>query len=671
MKDTVKVNGINIPIEGERNLLDLCRKANIDIPTFCYHSELSVYGACRLCLVDIEGMGLVTSCSTVPKAGMVIRTNTQEIRETRKTIVKLLLANHDNKCTTCYKSEDCRLRELADRMGVDDVKFAPTKNPQPIDDKSCSLVRDPNKCILCGDCVRYCTEIQGIGAIDFVGRGDEVIVAPAFNKSLADVGCINCGQCAAVCPTGAIVPKSEIHQVWKALDNKDKLVVAQIAPAVRVALGELFGVKDATDVTGKIFRALRLLGFDRVYDTSFGADLTVIEEANEFIGRLERNEKMPLFTSCCPGWVKYAEQSYPDLLGNLSTCMSPQQMQGSIVKHALSIEENRNESEIVMVSIMPCTAKKYENKRPEHTRNGVRIVDYVLTTQELAKMIKEAGIVFENLIPDSVDLPFGFSTGAGVIFGNSGGVSEAVLRYAYEKVTGNVLSDVEFKEVRRSEGLKEASIQLNDTTLKIAVVHGIKNASRVCDSVLKGECDYHIIEVMACPGGCIAGAGQPVTHERETRSYRTNALYNVDRRMQLHKSQQNPFIMECYRNYLGGEPGSKEAHHLLHTHYNAKRRINEEPVALIEGSEKKKVQVKVCVGTSCFLKGSQEILSGIIKSVEHMNNAGFVDVKATFCKEKCDRGPTVRVGEEIITHATLEQVLTRLNDEINIIKAEV
>ncbi len=414
-----------------------------------------------------------------------------------------------------------------------------------------------------------------------------------------------------------------------------------------------------------------MLGFDRVYDTSFGADLTVIEEANEFIGRLQRKERLPLFTSCCPGWVKYAEQSYPDLLENLSTCMSPQQMQGSIVKHALSKEEKREESEIVMVSIMPCTAKKYENKRPEHTRNGVRIVDYVLTTQELAKMIKEAGIVFEDLVPDSVDLPFGFSTGAGVIFGNSGGVSEAVLRYAYEKLTGSNLADVEIKEVRGCEGLKEASIDIDGTTVKMAIVHGIKNAGQVCESVIKGDCDYDIIEVMACPGGCINGAGQPVTHETETRRKRTKALYNVDRRMQLHKAQQNPFIMECYRNYLGGEAGSHEAHELLHTHYSVKRRIKEDPVALVEGTEKKRVQVKVCIGTSCFLKGSQEILSGVLKSVEQKHNDGFVDVNATFCKERCDKGPTVRIGDEIITHANLEQVLAKMDEKISLIKAEV
>jgi NADH-quinone oxidoreductase subunit G len=669
MKDIVTINGLKVPFEGEKNLLDLCRKANIDIPTFCYHSELSVYGACRLCLVDIDGMGLVTSCSTVPKPGMVIKTNTETIRSTRKTIVKLLLANHDNKCTTCYKSGDCRLRDLADRMGIDEVKFTPTKKPQPIDDKSSCLVRDPNKCILCGDCVRYCSEIQNIGVIDFVGRGDEVVVSPAFNKSLADVDCINCGQCAAVCPTGAIVPKSEVQQVWKALDSKDKLVVAQIAPAVRVAIGELFGSKDSTAVTGKIFRALRLLGFNRVYDTSFGADLTVIEEANEFLARLQSKEKLPLFTSCCPGWVKYAEQSYPDLLENLSSCMSPQQMQGSIVKHAISTEELLPEKDIVMVSIMPCTAKKYENKRPEHTRNGVRLVDYVLTTQELAKMIKEAGIVFDELVPDSADMPFGFATGAGVIFGNSGGVSEAVLRYAYEQVTGSILTDVEFTDVRGNEGIKEATINIAGTEVRMAIVHGIRNAGIVAEKCRAGENNYDIIEVMACPGGCIGGAGQPVVHESSTRAKRTHELYNVDRRMQLHKSQQNPFITDCYNKYLDGKPGSHNAHELLHTHYHAKRRINEDPVSLVNGSGKEKVQVKVCIGTSCFLKGSQEILSSLIKKVESAGNLGYVDISATFCKEKCDVGPTVRVGDDVVTHATTSMVMDKLNEHISAIKA--
>ena len=450
---TLIINGKETSFDNERNLLEVIRKANIEIPTFCYHSELSVYGACRMCIVDISGRGIITSCTTKPEEGMVIKTHTQELRDIRKIALELLLANHDQKCTSCLKSASCKLQELSDRLGVDKVRYKKTETVMPLDLSSDALVRDPNKCILCGDCVRACYEIQDIGAIDFAHRGSKVTVTPAYGKDLAAVECVDCGQCARVCPTGAITPKYNTADAWRELDNPEKVVVAQIAPAVRVAIGELFGMKPGTLLIGQIVAALKMLGFDKVFDTSFAADLTVLEEANEFLKRKTENKKLPQFTSCCPGWVKYAEQYYSEFLPNLSTCKSPQQMFGAIAKEILPEQLGIKRENLVVVSIMPCTAKKVEANRPEFTHGKEKEVDIVLTTQELAAMIKQAGIRFENLTPEALDLPMGFKTGAGVIFGNSGGVSEAVLRYAYEKVNGIKLSNFEFNEVRGDEAI--------------------------------------------------------------------------------------------------------------------------------------------------------------------------------------------------------------------------
>ncbi|MDD3926404.1 MAG: [FeFe] hydrogenase, group A, partial [bacterium] len=557
-KNILYIDGRAVAIEGERNLLELIRKADIDLPTFCYHSDLSVYGACRLCLVQVEGRGIMGACSTVPEPGMKIRTTTEEIREIRRISVELLLANHEQSCPTCAKSATCQLQSLARRLGVDKVRFKPAHKQVPVDCSSPSLVRDPNKCVLCGDCVRVCSEIQGIGAIDFAYRGAQVTVAPAFGKDLNRVECVNCGQCAAVCPTGAITPKSELEQVWKVLDNPQKTVIAQIAPAVRVGLGEIFGLNPGDLTTGQIVSALRAVGFDKVYDTSFAADLTVIEEAEEFLKRKSAGERLPQFTSCCPAWVKYAEQYYPDLLPHLSSCRSPQQMFGSLAREMNSRTEKTSNDDLVIVSIMPCTAKKFEARRPEFRQDGQPDVDYVLTTQELGRMIEEAGLRFDKLEPDSLDMPLGFKTGAGVIFGNSGGVSEAVLRYAGEKVSGVRLEAVDFHAVRGEDGLREAVIVIGGVELKLAVVHGLINARKVADMVRAGECDYDLIEVMACPGGCIGGAGQPVARDADTRRRRTKGLYEADKMLQLHKSQDNPYVAECYSGILG-EAGSDKA----------------------------------------------------------------------------------------------------------------
>jgi NADH-quinone oxidoreductase subunit G len=656
---TLTIDGREVPINGERNLLELIRKAGIDLPTFCYHSDLSVYGACRLCLVDIAGRGVQGACSTPPEPGLKIRTQTEEIREIRKITIELLLANHERECTTCAKSSACQLQDVARKLGIRDVRFKPVHEREPVDRSSLSLVRDPNKCVLCGDCVRFCSEIQGIGAIDFAYRGHDAAVLPAFGKHLGDGECINCGQCAAVCPTGALTPRSETEEVWKALNDPTKTVVAQIAPAVRVAIGELFGMPTGESTRGQMVAALKRLGFDRVYDTSFSADLTVIEEANEFLGRKTKGGKLPLFTSCCPGWVKFAEQYFPELLPNLSTCKSPQQMLGALCKELLPAELNVKKENLVVVSIMPCTAKKFEAKRPEFAKDGIAEVDHVLTTQELARMIEEAGLRFTKLEPESFDMPMGFKTGAGVIFGNSGGVSEAVLRYASEKVTGKKLENPDFHAVRGENGLRIVEIPVDGIVLKLGIVHGLKNARTLAEKVRRGKCDLDLIEVMACPGGCIGGAGQPVSHDTDTRKLRTKGLYDVDKNMELHKSQENHFVTECYQKHLG-EIGGRNAHRLLHTHYQNRRRIVGESIQLGDGPVADKIKVSVCTGTNCFVKGSQAILQELLHQVETENLQDKVSINASFCFEKCDQGPTVSVDGHKIQHCTPQAAKTEL-----------
>ncbi|MFW5782030.1 MAG: [FeFe] hydrogenase, group A [Candidatus Muiribacteriaceae bacterium] len=657
MKRSLIVDNREIFFEDEKNLLEVIRKAGIDLPTFCYHSELSVYGACRLCMVDIDGRGIQASCSISPESGMKIRTNTPEIREMRKTIVGLLLSNHDYSCVTCAKSNDCRLQSLARKVGIDEVEFKNTLEKKPLDKSSVSIVRDPNRCILCGDCVRMCEEIQSVGAIDFAHRGSKAEVLPSFGKDLDSVECVNCGQCVRVCPTGALTSSTQIDKAWEAIHDRNKKVVVQIAPAVRVALGERFGLEPGTNTTGKIVSALRSMGADRIYDTSFTADLTIMEETEEFLERAEKGD-LPMFTSCCPSWIKFAEQYFPELLPSVSSCKSPQQMFGSVAKNLIHADDPE---ETVVISIMPCTAKKFEADRPEFSKNGVKEVDIVLTTNELATMIEEQGMDFAALSPDSLDLPLGFKTGAGVIFGNSGGVAEAVLRYARERLTEKRHDDYEFHQIRGTEGFRKAELEYNGKKLSIGIVHGLGNARKLIKKIEKGEEKVDFVEVMACPGGCVGGAGQPVPGINCFEK-RREGLYNSDKTLQLHSSQHNPYINKLYSKFLDN-PGSEKAHSLLHTKYKNRKRTAEDSISLT-GSDNAKVKVAVCVGTSCYTHGSQKIISEVTDFIEKNGLEDQVDLRASFCFEKCDKAPNVRVNGEIIGGCTSESVIELIKSQL-------
>ena len=656
---TISIDGREVALEGERNLLEVIRKSGIDIPTFCYIPELSTYGGCRMCTVDIEGRGLQTSCSTPPEAGMKIRTNTDAVRSLRKIALELVLANHERECTSCNKNLHCRLQELSQKLGVDKVRFKNVRREAPAD-KGVAIVREPQKCILCGDCVRMCAEVQGVAAIDFAFRGHDVRVQSAFGKPIDEVNCVNCGQCVRVCPTGALSPRSETQAVWDDLNDAQKTVIVQIAPAVRVAVGEAFGYQPGEVTTGQMVAALKRMGFDKVFDTSFAADLTIMEEGNEFVKRVTEGGTLPMFTSCCPGWVKYMEQHNPDLLPHLSSCKSPQQMFGSVAKEVLSKEFGIDRQNLVVVSVMPCTGKKFEAKRPEFRVEGNPDVDHVITTLELVEMINQAGIQFRALKPESLDMPFGFKTGAGVIFGASGGVMEAALRYVYERVEKKTLENCNFHEVRGEAGVREAEVVLAGKTFKLAVVHSLANAKQLLERVKKGEASYHFVEVMSCPGGCINGGGQPVSKAADARKKRSEGLYQSDKALQLHKSQDNPCIIELYAKELG-EVGGHKAHHLLHTHFVARRRIQGEELELSAGKPGEKLAVKVCMGTSCYLKGSQALLHRLARHVSDQGLEAEVQPKATFCFEACSQGPTVEIGGEVMHRCAYEQVVEALD----------
>ncbi len=567
MNKYMMINGEQVAFTDEKNVLDVVRKAGIDLPTFCYYSELSVYGACRMCIVEDSNGNIMTSCSTPPKHGMEIRTHTPRLQKHRKIILKLLLASHCRECTTCSKSGSCRLQDLANRFGIKEIRFDKSekayKDEFPIDDSSPAIVRNPNKCIHCGDCVRMCSEKQNVGAIDFTQRGYELRVSTAFDMPIAETECVNCGQCAAVCPTGAIVVKNNTSEAWDAIYDENTRVIAQVAPAVRVALGEEFSIPSGQNVMPLIAAAMRKLGFDEIYDTSFGADLTVIEETGEFAEKLAKGEKLPLFTSCCPAWVKYAENRHPDIMHQVSTCKSPQQMFGSVIKEYFKDKSAADGKKSFVVSIMPCTAKKAEAKRPEFNHDGIDDVDLVLTTQELANMIYEAGISFEKLEPEALDMPFGMFSGAGLIFGVTGGVTEAVVRKIAEEKTHNAINNIRFCGARGMEGVKEFEFPLGDRMLRIAVVSGLKNADDLIRKLKSGEVHYDFIEVMACPGGCINGAGQPYGQMLERES-RAKGLYAADKQAKIRHSDANPILEPIYNTLLAGR-----THELLHVHYHS------------------------------------------------------------------------------------------------------
>lgn len=559
------IDGQAIEFTDEPNVLSVIRKAGIDIPTLCYHSELSIYGACRLCTVEDDRGKTFASCSEKPRDGMIIYTNTPRLMRYRKLILELLLAAHCRDCTTCIKSGECHLQELAHRMGVHEIRFENVREIQPIDTSSHAIIRDPNKCILCGDCVRMCDNVQNINAIDFAYRGTDAQVIPAFNKKIAETDCVGCGQCRVVCPTGAISIHTNIDEVWEALADKNTKVIAQIAPAVRVAIGDNFGYAKGENVMGKLVGVLHRLGFDEVYDTSYGADLTVVEESKEFIERFTSGEKMPLFTSCCPAWVKYCENKYPEFVPNLSTCRSPQQMFGAVVREYYKDPEKNEGKKIVSVSIMPCTAKKEEILRPESYTNGKQDVDYVLTTTEIVRMIRKSGIVFDKVEIEAADVLFGIGSGSGVIFGVTGGVTEAVLRRLQQGHNRVDMESIKKSGVRGDDGIKVLTYNYNGREIKAAVVNGLANADKVLQQIKNHEAEYDFVEVMACRRGCIMGGGQPVNAGPRTRKARMKGLYDTDVNTQIKKSNENPMILSLYDTLLKGKE-----HELLHRNFSGK-----------------------------------------------------------------------------------------------------
>jgi iron-only hydrogenase group A len=579
-KVNVTINGIQVSVPKDYTVLMAAREAGIDIPTLCFLKDINEVAACRVCVVeaDIKGVpmrNLPASCVLQVQEGMNVRTNTAKVRNAVRMNVELILANHNRECLTCLRNGTCELQKLCDELGIKDIEFEGAKREAKIDNLSHSIVRDTSKCILCGRCVSTCSNIQGIGVLDFTKRGFNTEVAPAFDYSMNDVNCVYCGQCIQACPVAALRERTYIDDVWEAIDDPEKYVVVQTAPGVRASLGEEFGYPVGSDVTGKMVAALRRLGFNKVFDTNFSADLTILEEGTELLSRVKNGGKLPMITSCSPGWIRYCEINYPDFLDNLSTCKSPQQMFGAIAKSYFAEKEGIDPKKMVVVSIMPCTSKKTEANRPEMEVDGIRDVDFSLTTRELGNMIKQARINFKGLADEHPDSILGEYTGAGVIFGATGGVMEAALRTVADILTGKDLEEIEYQVVRGIEGVKEASLVLpidgKDTEIKIAIAHGTANAAKVLESVKSGEKEYHFIEVMACPGGCVHGGGQSHVSAKarldvNPKISRANALYELDKSLPIRKSHKNPEIIKLYDEFLK-EPNSHLSHKLLHTHY--------------------------------------------------------------------------------------------------------
>ena len=566
---TLTINGQTVQAPKNATILEAARSAGIHIPTLCHHPELAPEGACRLCVVEATGARtLVASCVYPVAEGMVVKTNTDKVRAARRMVVELLLANHPKDCLACQKSGDCELQKIAADLGLRKIRFeGGARKAHTIDASNPCLVRDQEKCILCGRCIRVCRDVQGMSVYSFAERGFDTIVSTAFEQDLGKVECSYCGQCASVCPTGAIVEKDDTEKVWSAINDPDKIVIVQTAPAVRVALGEELDMEPGSIVTGKMVAALRNLGFDKIFDTNFSADLTIMEEGHEFLHRLTNGGVLPMITSCSPGWVNMIELKYPDLLPHLSSAKSPQQMFGAIAKTYYAEKAGIDPAKIVSVSVMPCTAKKAEAARPEMNASGYRDIDIVITTRELGRMIREAGLDFKHLPEDSYDSPLGTGTGAAVIFGTTGGVMEAALRTVADVLTGEDLKAVDYNDVRGMEQTREAELTIAGNTVKIAVVHTLASARKMLERVRAGEADYQFIEVMACPGGCIGGGGQPIPVNAEIRKARREGLFDCDSANELRKSHENPEIKELYDTWLG-KPLGEKAHSLLHTRYH-------------------------------------------------------------------------------------------------------
>lgn len=570
---TLVIDGQQVQVPKGTTILKAAEALGIQIPTLCYHPDLSVRAVCRVCVVSIEGSQLLQpACAFPVSEGMVVHTNTAAVRQARKTVVELMLSRHPENCLTCERNLNCELQEIAQQLGIRDVPFSRNLRDLPIDASTPSMVRDMNKCILCRRCVDVCEEVQTLAVLSPINRGPDTVISTPLARDLIEVACALCGQCLLVCPTGAIHEKDDTQKVWDALDNPEKHVIVQTAPAIRVSIGEEMGLPPGRITTGKLVSALKHLGFDKVFDTCFTADLTIMEEGHELLDRLQTGGTMPMITSCSPGWIKYVEHFYPDLLDHLSTCKSPQQMFGALAKTYYAEKFGIDPASVYCVSIMPCTAKKFECVRPEMSDSSFQDVDAVLTTRELGHMLKMTGIDFDRIEESEYDPPFGISTGAGAIFGNTGGVMEAALRTAYEVFTGGALETLDFTDVRGLEGIKEATVQLGEFPLKVAVANGLGNAKKLLDKVSEGKGDHHFIEIMACPGGCIGGGGQPIPTTREIREMRINALYDLDKSMALRKSHENPAIIQLYEEFLG-QPLGEKSHHLLHTTYTRRTKF--------------------------------------------------------------------------------------------------